>query len=487
MGTLTDLQKYQHFSWRAGFGASPADLASNPAFHAGTMVRRVLREARTPVQAIRSPETENLQKKFGVPGGRRLLAAADRKALIRMSLKGILQLNLAWLDEISGTGNALREKMSLFWHGHFACRTINILHAQQLLQIIRENALGNFGDLLISVSKSAAMLQFLNNQQNRKQHPNENFAREVMELFTMGRGNYTEQDVKEGARAFTGWGFEPGGQFRLRPFLHDDGMKTFLGRTGRFDGDDILHILLEHRATSRHLAAKLYAFLVNDRPDPDRINWLGERFYGSGYDIASLLRDLFHSDWFYNPEHIGARIKSPVELMAGMRRTIPVTLGQERYWMVFQRLLDQVLFFPPNVGGWPGGRDWIDSSTLMTRLRLPQILYQDGTVDLQPKELPEMTEERMMEAAHPASEESTFERAISRRVGARADWEAFLSSFGPAPEAELPQRIADALLVNIPSRVNRKELDGYADLRSRELYLKSLTIDLMSLPEYQLC
>src|SRR5204863_9435969 len=140
--------------------------------------------------------------------------------------------------------------MAFFWHGHFACRNLNVFYQQGLLDIIRRNALGSFRDMLHEVSKSAAMLNFLNNQQNKKDHPNENFAREVMELFTLGRGNYTENDIKEAARAFTGWGATIGGEFAFRKFQHDDGQKNVLGKTGRFDGDDVLSILLEHRQTA---------------------------------------------------------------------------------------------------------------------------------------------------------------------------------------------------------------------------------------------
>jgi uncharacterized protein (DUF1800 family) len=132
--------------------------------------------------------------------------SADQKKQIRMQIQAETKsLTLAWLDTMVTTGAQLREKMAFFWHGHFACRVFNIYNQQFLLNSIRANAIGNFGDLLKGVSKSASMLQFLNNQQNRKEHPNENFAREVMELFTLGRGNYTEEDVKEAARAFTGW------------------------------------------------------------------------------------------------------------------------------------------------------------------------------------------------------------------------------------------------------------------------------------------
>jgi uncharacterized protein (DUF1800 family) len=143
-------------------------------------------------------------------------------------------LNLGWMSKMSTTDAPLREKMSLFWNNHFACRTLKGGHAEQLLNIERSNALGNFRTMLTEVSKSPAMLQFLNNQQNRKDHPNENFAREVMELFTLGRGNYTEQDIKESARAFTGWGFDKDGEFKMRPFFHDSGQKNIFGQNGKF-------------------------------------------------------------------------------------------------------------------------------------------------------------------------------------------------------------------------------------------------------------
>ncbi len=255
-----------------------------------------------------------------------------------------------------------------------------------MLQVVREHALGNFGDLLSAVSKTPAMLQFLNNQQNRKQHPNENFAREVMELFTMGRGNYTEQDVKEAARAFTGWGFDGDGQFVFRERVHDEGEKTVLGKTGRFNGDDMLKILLEHRETARYITRKIYRYFVDDvQIDEDRVQTLSGKFYQSGYDIASLMKEIFMSDWFYDTQHVGGRIKPPVELLVGLRRTIPMEFEREETMLLFEGLLGQVLFYPPNVAGWPGGRSWIDSSSLMFRLRLPQVILYSQELNARPK------------------------------------------------------------------------------------------------------
>jgi uncharacterized protein (DUF1800 family) len=213
----------------------------------------------------------------------------QKKALRKQSVEDLKNLNLTWLGQMINSEAQLREKMSLFWHGHFACRVINIFFQQQLLNTIRENSLGNFGDILSEVSKSPSMLSFLNNQQNKKQHPNENFAREVMELFTMGRGNYTEEDVKEGARAFTGWGFNLKGEFINRPFLHDNGKKTFLGKTGNFNGDDIINILLEQKQTAKFITQKIYRYFVNENVDNEKVEALSALFYQSNYDIKKLL------------------------------------------------------------------------------------------------------------------------------------------------------------------------------------------------------
>ena len=150
---------------------------------------------------------------------------------------------------------------------------------------------------------------FLNNQQNKKQHPNENFAREVMELFTLGRGNYTENDIKEAARAFTGWGYNVGGDFVFRKNQHDTGTKTVLGKTGNFDGDDIIDILLEQKQTAIFITKKVYKFFVNENIDAEKVEWLGNRFFQSGYNIKNLLEDIFISDWFYAEKNIGTKIK----------------------------------------------------------------------------------------------------------------------------------------------------------------------------------
>ena len=299
---------------------------------------------------------------------------ADQKKLIQQrNRKQNIEVNLNFLQEMVHGEDQLREKMAFFWHGHFATRVVNPKMSAQILNVIRQNALGNFKDLLFAVSKAPAMLSFLNNQQNKKGHPNENFAREVMELFTMGRGTYTEEDIREAARAYTGWAYNKDGEFVERKNVHDNGTKTFLGRTGNFSGDDVLHIILEQKATARFITAKLYRFLVNENVDEAQVQALSDRFYASGYDIGQLLDNIFMSSWFYDKANIGSKIKSPIELIAGIMRILPMKIADRENLIVYQKLLGQMLLYPPNVAGWPSGTAWIDSSTLLLRMQIPQI------------------------------------------------------------------------------------------------------------------
>src|SRR5687767_7944181 len=198
---------------------------------------------------------------------RKELPEEQRKKIQQKQREGVRSLNLNWLKLFVNTDAQLREKLAFFWHGHFACRNLNVFYQQGLLDSLRRNANGSFRDMLHDISKTAAMLNFLNNQQNRKDHPNENFAREVMELFTLGRGNYTETDIKEAARAFTGWTSNLRGEYVFRKNQHDFGSKHVLGHKGDFDGDEVLDILLDQKQTARYITQKLYKFLVNDQVD----------------------------------------------------------------------------------------------------------------------------------------------------------------------------------------------------------------------------
>lgn len=476
--SISNQRKNQHLLWRAAFGP----MAEN-ANQIGDISQKNLYEIllntsskKTGALQVANGSFDGLVKGIQGLGKMENLSKEQKKQLRRQSAEDIKSLNLIWLDEMINSEAQLREKMSLFWHGHFACRVINIYFQQQLLNVIRENALSNFGQLLREVSKSPAMLSFLNNQQNRKQHPNENFAREVMELFTMGRGNYTEKDVKEGARAFTGWGFNLNGEFVFRAFAHDNGTKTFLGKTGNFNGDDVIDIILEQRATANFIAKKIYRFFVNENVDDEKAAFLGDRFYQNNYDIKKLLADIFTSGWFYEENNIGIRIKSPVELLVGIRRLVPIQLQRPEIQLLFEKILGQVLFFPPNVAGWPGGKNWIDSSALMFRLKLPQLLTGSGRLLLSPK----ADDDVMM------GREGVGDTNAGQDISVDIDWNSVFKVFADTSRENLPGRINDIVLQTKTS-VNPNVLKRYSVNTSREGFIKSTIVELMSTPEYQLC
>jgi len=379
---MDDLKKVKHLYARAGFGLQFYDLQKATHTSVSKTIAHLFKtsEQNEGISVVK----EGLDYTPLVKGD-----TEATKMLLQTQRQREKDMNVAWIAKMSTTDAILSEKMTLFWNNHFACRSINAQHAQQLNNIHRENALSNFGDMVLQVSKSPAMLQFLNNQQNRKNHPNENFARELMELFTIGRGNYTEQDVKESARAFTGWGFDKDGEFLVRPFQHDNGQKTFLGKTGNFGGEDIIGMLLEQKQTARFICTKLYKFLVNETPDAAHVDAMANVFYNSKYEIKPLLEYVFTADWFYDDNNTGNLVKSPVELIVGLNRQFYIAYQRPEIMLEFQRTLGQILFYPPNVAGWPGGRNWIDSSSLMYRLKIPSLVLDGGLIDFEGKTDPE--------------------------------------------------------------------------------------------------
>ena len=483
---ISNRLKNQHLLWRSAFGPMAENAASLDDFSQKKLWALLLSTSEK--QPAKIVVAQNLVD--GLYNGVQDLvmqneltkAEAGRKRR-QQSRDELKNLNLMWLDEMINSKAQLREKMSLFWHGHFACRVINSFFQQELLHTIRTNALSNFGDMLKAVSKSPAMLQFLNNQQNRKGKPNENFAREVMELFTMGRGNYTEKDIKEAARAFTGWGFNLQGTFVFRKNQHDTGSKTFLGRTGNFDGDDILNILLKQPQTAVFITQKLYKYFVNESTDDKNVQWLSQRFYDNKYDIKKLLEDIYSSDWFYTEKNIGNKIKSPIELLAGIRRLLPLELDNDQSQLLFQKVLGQILFYPPNVAGWPGGRTWIDSSTLMVRLQIPQVLAANESLTIRAKNDDDVNMGQMMEQQQRINKNRIY---TNKGASASIEWAPVFKIFEKTKRVSLLQKMADTVLQS-QSRVDIKVMEKYLSADSRENFIKSAVIHLMTTPEYQLC
>lgn len=441
----------KHLLWRAGFGCSPAEWTRYRGMDTRALVDTLFDQA-TRARPLPLPP-------FELPADR-----AMRREFIKKQIQLVGAANAAWLRRMADPAEpALLERMTLFWHGHFACRTRAGRLAVQQLNALREHALGNFRDLLRAVSRDPGMIRFLNNQQNRKEQPNENYARELMELFTLGRGHYTEQDVKEAARAFTGWSSNLRGAFVFRRFWHDEGKKTVFGQSGNYDGDAIIDLILEKPQAARFIAGKVYRYFANEQPDESRVEELARVFYQSNYDIAALMRHLFSSDWFYDPAHLGSRIKGPVELIAGLSRQLGVTWREDRSLVLLQRALGQVLFNPPNVAGWPLGRSWIDNSTLLVRLNLASLLFSRGELDLPVRFGPE---------EGPA-------RARLRQLGAQVQLQPLQEFIGRDFD-----QLADFFLL-ADTGVSRPALqEGLSPSASD--FIQKTTHRLLSLPEYQI-
>lgn len=336
------------------------------------------------------PATTDLAKETGEalgikvkPEGNRRLQPVVNKFFywLRASVLETNRVAYWWANRMVASDNPLQEKMALFWHGHFAVNESKVRDYRKLLmelELFHEMGTDSFRGLMLAVAQDPAMLSFLDASVNVKGAPNENFAREIMELFTMGVGNYSEEDIREAARAFTGWNYS-GVEFQINEDLHDAGEKSFLGHRGNFDGVDIIDLIMEQPVTAEYISGKIYRFYVRQDLSPALQAELGDVFREADYDISTLLETIFLSRDFYSPASVGTQIKSPVQLTVSTYRK----LGLEDVPGVpdFNRAtgsLGQSLFRPPTVAGWAGGRSWITPSLLLMRGNLARdILFPD--------------------------------------------------------------------------------------------------------------
>ncbi|HVX09993.1 MAG TPA: DUF1800 domain-containing protein [Pirellulales bacterium] len=292
------------------------------------------------------------------------------------------QVQTWWLHRMLKTSSPLREKLTLFWHGHFATSVHKVEDGELMLRQIdtlRRLAWGNLSELVHSMARDPAMLVWLDGESSTRQHPNENFARELMELFTCGIGNYSEHDVRAAARAFTGWHRE-GSAFAFHADDHDFDRKEFLGKTGRFDGGDVIDILMQQAATPRFIAGKLLRFFAEPQPSEETIREAGRLLDQTQLDIKWFLRELFLSSYFYSDACYRRRIASPVEFAVGTMRSLAARLPAAQVNDHVQAM-GQELLAPPNVKGWDGEQAWINSSTWPARLSFAQTvagLYSEG-------------------------------------------------------------------------------------------------------------
>ncbi len=307
----------------------------------------------------------------------------NKKDLQKLITAKSIELNISWIKKLLSTESVLLEKQTLFWHNHFACRIRNPYLMQELNNIHRKFAFGSFRDMLVEVSKSPAMILYLNNQQNKKEHPNENFAREVMELFTLGRGNYTEQDIKEAARAFTGWSCDKAqGKFEFKAKQHDNGTKQLFNRNGNFGGEDVINMLISNKQTAYFITKKIYKYYVNETVNEERVKQLADYYYQNQYNTGALIKKIVSSSWFYDAENCGCNIKSPIDYLIGLSKQFSVNYTNYKVFIQLQRALGMILFSPPNVAGWPGGKAFIDNSTLLLRMKLPSVILNNGELEV---------------------------------------------------------------------------------------------------------
>ncbi len=389
-------ERAAHLLERAGFGATPSEVNRLAGMTATQAVRYLVRYQNIkqslppfepsdsfdagldPFASSRPAATDMAREKgeaLGVKvkpaGNRRMQQVADRFLYwLRASKLETQRVAYWWANRMLLTQRPLEEKMTLFWHGHFATseekvRDFRKMHLQN--ELFRAQATGNFRSLLIAVAKDPAMLSYLDAGVNVKGAPNENFAREIMELFTMGVGNYSELDIREAARAFTGWNYQ-GVKFVINPALHDNDPKTVLGRTGNFDGVQVIDIILSQPVTSEFVAGKIYQYFVREELSPELRVRLGRLLRDSNYEIAPFLETVFLSRDFYSDASVATRIKPPVELVISTYRK----MGMKEVPGIpdFNELTDamgQKLLYPPNVAGWAQGRSWITPGLLLLR------------------------------------------------------------------------------------------------------------------------
>src|SRR5215471_8566858 len=388
------------------------------------------------------------------------------------------RLGVWWATRMLTTKRPLEEKLTLFWHGHFATGDAKVRDYRMMLrqnEMLRRNAEGALGALLVGILKDPAMLVYLDNGENVKAHPNENFGRELLELFTMGVGHYTERDVREAARAFTGWTNDVL-DFRFDQAQHDFGEKTFLGRMGPLDGTDIIDRILAQEATGEFVAAKLYRYFVRDDVSPALKAELGRSFKAGGYQIKPLLKRMFLSKDFYSQPSMATQIKSPVVLVISTYRKI----GLRELPTVpdFGRLtgaLGQTLFDPPNVAGWAGGRTWITPATLMQRGNLfRDVLFASEKNFRAPDRLMPATYARVGDNlargmnVTEATKEGTGDAESNAQVDRDEDYNTRYASYRGYLMAfertkPIPRRVADLSLVSMVSTAHADTAEAIVD------------------------
>ncbi len=505
-----DAKAAAHLLERAGFSGTPEQIAALAALGPAAAIRQIVLFEGAGADALAPfdhsdihdpglepfppsrPATTKLAKQNGEAlgikvkptGNRRLQPVVNRFFYwLRASRLETDRVAYWWANRMLRSPRPLQEKMALFWHGHFAVNESKIRDYRKhlhLLETFHKLGLGNFRELLIATAKSPAMLSFLDAGVNVKGSPNENFAREIMELFTLGVGHYSEHDIREAARAFTGWNYKDL-TFVVNKADQDAGEKTVLGRKGPLNGIDVVDILLEAPAAD-FIAAKIYRYFVREDPSPDLTAKLGKVLRDNKYEIAPLLQTIFLSRDFYAPQSVGSHIKSPVELTVSTYRKLglPRIPGVPDF-NTSTRMLGQHLFNPPTVAGWGQGRSWITPGLLIARanfaydLMFPDITYipndrfpVDPLIRIVSDRLADganisnATKPKMADASggqmSMSSEMADMDQNFNTRYGSYRGWQMAIQKVKP-----IPRHNADLDLAGLVDAAGLKTVDEVVD------------------------
>jgi hypothetical protein len=380
-----------HLMNRAGFGGSPAAIENLRAQGVGGAVSWFVDYEHipddTPAPDWAHPDPDLIARREAI----RNAADPETKRMLQSQMyqeenAEMADLRYWWLRRMALGPRPFQEKMTLFWHGHFAT-SYEKVHNPYFLwlqnETLRQNAVGNFNQLLIAVAEDPAMLIYLDGANSYKNHPNENFAREVMELFSLGEGNYTEQDIQQAAKAYTGWGFSQDRlHYQYHPYNHDGGPKTVFGQTGNYTGEDVLNMICARPQCAHFIAERIWRFFVQDNPPAKCVEALAGVLQKTNMDLRQTMRTLFRSNEFYAPEVVRSQIKSPVQWLIQATHQLEAPLPTQPMSLVILRQLGQELFQPPNVKGWDGGIAWITTNNLLDRYNYAAALVEGNRVPL---------------------------------------------------------------------------------------------------------
>lgn len=476
-----------HLLNRAGFGGPPeeiarfTDLGHDDALASLLDYEKIPDPTPNPDWAVPDPgRAERIRAMRSMtPEARRKAQQAEQ----RTQNQRLIELRGWWLNRMATGPRPFQEKMVLFWHGHFATSFTKVRDAYFMWrqnELFRRLATDYWLRLLIEAGKDPAMLIWLDQAQSRKPHANENYAREVMELFSLGEGHYTEKDVTEGARALTGWSLDRNTQrFIYRPAFHDNGIKTVLGLTGNLNGEDMMAQIVQQPEAAMFITGKLWNFFSGQMPSPELNQALADVFVENGRHFKPFLRVMFRCEEFYRPSVIRNQVKSPVQWLVGTSRMLQCDLPPGFISAAILRSLGQDLFAPPNVKGWDGGISWITTNTLLTRYNDAATLVQGTTQQLSASDF----------ARKPGGAGGMVQEKLARRVHiGGVDVEKILTPEERSDKgqliASLQHRLLQSTLSNEQDRALRDFLNSRAKLNDNDV--RNVIRLVMSTPEYQI-